>query len=748
MTFDATTLAGKTITDEKLELWNRDGMSYGCGATGSGIKAQRVTSPWTDLALRWHNQPASTSIGEAVAQDPEPCQDDVMAPDDVMWTWSVTSIVQAWAAGEPNYGLLLRGVGESATTPEYDRGFDASEVNGVPNPHPPILRVTYTESGSPGTPSPSPSPSPSVEPDTTPPTVLSVEPADESENVSPNAKVKVTFSEPVSDVDFSLIDFFSEGSVPGARTMSADGRVLTFTPGAPLDFLYGAEVGGARDAAGNTMTEPFSWMFMVGSWLQSRVPSAEASPDGKARTSPEPSLEKVWARATRSADGTEVSQTTTPQLMARMDGWVGRGSKVEVEIGHDPSAPAQGKGLIWGGSSGFDLGGQVGTVQVPFGKLQAGWKTRYRARASSLGVTGEWSDWRNLNIGAVDGDRSRTKRAATAAVARTYSSTNFKYDRIKDNDDCESNGRSQYGMNGNGVIQNKKGYARNRFSYCVMYMAQLVEIKYDRRGKPVRDSSGLIETSDEVFFPISLIGRTWQGLREVHYDLWVDDPIVLEGDYFDDVNFTFGIKGTGFPNLNACLPMTGGSIKTSYTGDDDYWDDRTVQFKFESYVDANSGGADNPELIGTCTTRVTLGVAGASSVKDAMDHPLQTIRCDSATYVGYHQGCIFDHEMPSIALKEAQFPNAYAHIQCDEYPFASTYEGAWVWWQENPPNDVRNYQPRGVNYTVKLIPAGENNGWGGRGQGGILYYYAYDRMLDGDAFLIRLYDKTGKRINP
>lgn len=302
------------------------------------------------------------------------------------------------------------------------------------------------------------------------------------------------------------------------------------------------------------------------------------------------------------------------------------------------------------------------------------------------------------------------------------------------------------------------------------------------------------------------------------------------------------MMGTGYPNANACLPVTRDGLKTSYLGNEAYWEDRTVKFKFESYVDPGSAGANNRELIGTCTTRTTLNLVGLNGYQEALAPPKQSIRCDSAAYVGYAQGCIFDHETPSIALKESSYPNAYSHIslaysnpdatrpkptdhanawptnvpeirkdtpkiipgftkgkvihrlyqypeeraqdgnrnarnrsrsqsacrwsyfptwtpigslpwvsagnECDEFPFASTYEGSWVWWQENLPNDAGDYRPRGVNYSVKPIPAAENNAWGGPAQGGILYYYAYDRLLDGDAFFLRLYNRAGTRINP
>lgn len=164
--FDTSSLAGKTITDAKLELWSYD--AYGCGVIGSGIKVQKVTSAWSASTLAWSNKPSETSSGEAVATDPGGCSGT--PPENVAWTWPVTGIMQAWASGENNRGLVLRGVDESSSAPLYDRGFYSSEFDGL-EPHPPVLKVTYTDT--PGSlPSPTVTPTPTVAPTASPtPTV-------------------------------------------------------------------------------------------------------------------------------------------------------------------------------------------------------------------------------------------------------------------------------------------------------------------------------------------------------------------------------------------------------------------------------------------------------------------------------------------------------------------------------------------------------------------------------------------------
>jgi hypothetical protein len=134
--FDTTALAGKTITDAKLQLWGVE--ADGCGTAQSGITAQRVTGAWTASTLQWSNQPATTASGQATATDAGGCGSPASGQP---WTWPVTGIVQAWSGGQANQGILLRGVDESAAAPLYDRGWRAAEPGGAQVP---VLVVTYT----------------------------------------------------------------------------------------------------------------------------------------------------------------------------------------------------------------------------------------------------------------------------------------------------------------------------------------------------------------------------------------------------------------------------------------------------------------------------------------------------------------------------------------------------------------------------------------------------------------------------
>lgn len=137
--FDTSQLAGKTIIDARLELENSN--AFGCGSTGAGLKARRVTSAWTPDTLHWSNQPGLTEDGAAVASDPLPCTEDSPSTGD-LWTWPITDMAQAWASGQANHGLVLSAADESDTA-DYDRGFHSSRTSVG---EPPAMVVTYTDS--------------------------------------------------------------------------------------------------------------------------------------------------------------------------------------------------------------------------------------------------------------------------------------------------------------------------------------------------------------------------------------------------------------------------------------------------------------------------------------------------------------------------------------------------------------------------------------------------------------------------
>jgi len=108
---------------------------------------------------------------------------------------------------------------------------------------------------------------PNVFTDTTPPTVLSVNPLNNAVDVAIDTPITVTFSESVNPATVTLSTFVvTAGSggitVPGAVTCT--GATATFTPTSPLTYstTYTATITtGVRDLAGNPFESNASWAF-------------------------------------------------------------------------------------------------------------------------------------------------------------------------------------------------------------------------------------------------------------------------------------------------------------------------------------------------------------------------------------------------------------------------------------------------------------------------------------------------------
>jgi hypothetical protein len=161
-------------------------------------------------------------------------------------------------------------------------------------------------------------------------------------------------------------------------------------------------------------------------------------------------------------------------------------------------------------------------------------------------------------------------------------------------------------------------------------------------------------------------------------------------------------------------------------------------------------------------------------------------RCDNAL-PGYKSrpGCVQERWQPTLGVSQARYPNYFNHIAssqtvgtprvlhrttddaihtlnrtiscgaskglpagytCDEYPFASTYEGAglrpggFTMSVHTKRLDIECYVdwlPKHTNttnrsYSACMIPAGENS----TGGGDLGEFYRVNRVLDGDAFTV------------
>ncbi|MDI6886381.1 MAG: choice-of-anchor D domain-containing protein, partial [archaeon] len=101
-----------------------------------------------------------------------------------------------------------------------------------------------------------------VAPDTTPPTIISVSPADGATDVAVSTTISATFSEAMNTAASVEAAFSIAPSVAG--TFSWAGNTMTFTPGANLAYItiYTVTIGtGAQDLAGNPLTSAYTWSF-------------------------------------------------------------------------------------------------------------------------------------------------------------------------------------------------------------------------------------------------------------------------------------------------------------------------------------------------------------------------------------------------------------------------------------------------------------------------------------------------------
>jgi len=116
-------------------------------------------------------------------------------------------------------------------------------------------------------------------PDTTPPTIVLENPADQATNVALNTPVNATFSEAMDPLTLTTANFSLQVSGPpigtpltGTVSYNPQTLVASFTPASDLlaNTTYTATITGAKDLAGNALAPgsmPNPWTFTTGSGL-------------------------------------------------------------------------------------------------------------------------------------------------------------------------------------------------------------------------------------------------------------------------------------------------------------------------------------------------------------------------------------------------------------------------------------------------------------------------------------------------
>ncbi|MEV4324293.1 DNRLRE domain-containing protein [Microbispora rosea] len=426
--FDTSALAGKSVTQAQLSLFNYAAPQ--CGSFGSGIQARRVTSTWDAYSITWNSQPNTTSEDAVTRRDAysvDWCPDG----NGGTITYDITAMAQDWAAGKPQYGVQLRAVDESGVGDW--REYDSMEAT-FDGAQPPTLTATYSL----------PSSSPTVG-------NLSITPVTGGAVSSLTPTLHATVSDTASGgslrADYEVEHdpaYTAEGT---GQIWAGSSAGVTSGNDAPAVVPAGKLSNGWhvrwRARATNTGTStPSSWsdwqtatittvldpvVDNVASGTQATltVPAGKLGDGWKVRwraravaagsnTSawsgwqaltvkvPAATVSQLQITPAETVDGKTAVSSLTPQLLATVTDAYGQPLRAEFEVEHDPADTDHGTGGIWTGAVDNVASGTQASVSVPGGALSNGWGIRWRARAinTATQVTSAWSDWQSATIDA------------------------------------------------------------------------------------------------------------------------------------------------------------------------------------------------------------------------------------------------------------------------------------------------------------------------------------------------------------
>ncbi|MEU6428664.1 LamG-like jellyroll fold domain-containing protein [Microbispora sp. NPDC046973] len=389
---------------------------------GAGITVQRVTSDWKEGYVSWGNQPsiASGTEGTNDAGYNYDASGTWCAKDEALWH-QVKTMVRAWIEqGVPNKGLMLRAVSETATT-NWRQYYSSEYSGGQPYPgyrHPPTLMIeyeppqvrefdiAYERDGVPDDTLPTyeellenqipltdtqPEPEPvsveevaqrqeasdqtievdpetlptedlvadDPEPDSKPPTVVATVPLKGAVDVPRNGYITAFLSEPVTGQQITLKDA-SGAVIAGTMRQSPHGDIVDFVPAQPLEpsVVFTAEVSGATDAAGNTLSEPYTWSFTTSTGMASPTPSPTPTPTPTPTPSPVPGL--VAAYGMEEGTGALVTDATGQNNN-------GTGSNIDWANGK------YGKALSFNGTSSWVTVQDAASLRLTTGMTLSAW---------------------------------------------------------------------------------------------------------------------------------------------------------------------------------------------------------------------------------------------------------------------------------------------------------------------------------------------------------------------------------------
>lgn len=139
-------------------------------------------------------------------------------------------------------------------------------------------------------------------------------------------------------------------------------------------------------------------------------------------------------------------------------------------------------------------------------------------------------------------------------------SINFVYDRVNYNECVNTKAsRSAYvAASATKPAINPRGYTKNHFSWCTKQIPMLAVEVYNYTKKKW-------ETTDLAAAELVTIGRTFQGSREIEFDVYMprlNDAV--EGAAFKNTNFTVGLNVTGDPSSAACKQVVNSQYPATF----------------------------------------------------------------------------------------------------------------------------------------------------------------------------------------
>jgi RHS repeat-associated protein len=124
---------GKHILDANLVMRNFSTIS----CTGAAVIVRRVTEAWDGDTMTWANQPGSVLSNYAAFA---PAFGNTGCPGNAA-TWELGPMVQDWANGAPNHGIMVMANNETSTL--GFRKYRSANYNGGGDPFRPRIDVTY-----------------------------------------------------------------------------------------------------------------------------------------------------------------------------------------------------------------------------------------------------------------------------------------------------------------------------------------------------------------------------------------------------------------------------------------------------------------------------------------------------------------------------------------------------------------------------------------------------------------------------